>query len=147
MVSILQPKQKVEPLPTPSPTVSSVPETSISHFLKKGNAKADEGDYQGAIDYYDQAISLNPEYALAYNNRGFAYWNLKEYQKAISNYNKAISLNSEYALAYNNRGNAKSDLGDKQGAIADFEKAAELYQKQGDYQNAQDALERVNKLQ
>lgn len=33
-----------------------------------------EGNYQGAIDYYTKALELNPRHAIAYNNRGVAYY-------------------------------------------------------------------------
>jgi uncharacterized caspase-like protein len=175
LVSILQPEPNVEPTPTPSPTASSAPaelQMSAQDLLERGIDKANREDFEGAIEDYTQAIQLNiayqksneyqnaiadynyteaisldREYALAYYNRGNAYFNLKEYQNAMADYTEAISRNSGYALAYYNRGLVKSDLGDKQGAIADFEKAAELYQKQGKTQNYQDALERVKKLQ
>jgi tetratricopeptide (TPR) repeat protein len=128
--------------------------TSEIIFLKKGNAKFDKGDYQGAIDCYNQAIDLNPYYADAYNNRGNAHFKLKNYQQALSDYDQAISLNSEHALAYNNRGLAYRNLNKlqananyKKQAIDNFQKAAELYQKQGKTQDYQNALERVKKLQ
>ena len=38
-----------------------------------GAAYNDLGEHQRAIQDFDQAISLNPQDALAYNNRGIAY--------------------------------------------------------------------------
>ena len=37
--------------------------------MDKGNLKYSIQDYQGAIEDYTQAISINPGYAWAYNNR------------------------------------------------------------------------------
>jgi serine protease Do len=45
-----------------------------------------------AIADYTQAIEIDPNFASAYNKRGFAYLNLKEYQKAIADYEKAAQL-------------------------------------------------------
>ncbi|MTJ08223.1 tetratricopeptide repeat protein, partial [Anabaena sp. UHCC 0204] len=56
---------------------------------------------------------------------------------AIDDFTQAITINPQYAKAYNNRGLAKSDLGDKIGAIKDLETAKQLYQQQGNTQNAQ----------
>jgi tetratricopeptide (TPR) repeat protein len=39
-----------------------------------------------AIADYNQAIQLNPKYAKAFNNRGFAYNNKGEYDRAIADY-------------------------------------------------------------
>ena len=41
-------------------------------FNNRGNAYRDKGQYDRAIEDYDQAIRLNPNYAEAYNNRGLA---------------------------------------------------------------------------
>ncbi|HEY9702682.1 MAG TPA: tetratricopeptide repeat protein, partial [Allocoleopsis sp.] len=95
-------------------------------FFSLGYQKLELGDYQGAIADYNSAIELNPNYTIAYNNRGNAYRNLKEYQKAIADYNRAIELNPNYTIAYNNRGNAYRNLKEYQKAIADYNKAIDL---------------------
>ena len=51
-----------------------------------------------AIKDFSKAIKLNPNYALAYNNRGIAKDNLGLYEEAIKDYDKAIKLNPNYAL-------------------------------------------------
>ena len=99
---------------------------TASDFLERGNAKDDLKDYYGAIADYTKAISLNPDYAKAYNNRGISKDDLKDYYGAIADYTKAISLNPDYADAYNNRGAAKGGLKDYYGAIADYTKAISL---------------------
>ena len=48
--------------------------------------------------------------------------------------------------AYVGRGNARSAQGDKAGAIVDFQRAAELYQQQGQTQQYQEALNRIQQL-
>ena len=40
------------------------------NFYKSGNKKLDEGDFQGAIDYYSKAIELDPENPDIYIKRG-----------------------------------------------------------------------------
>ena len=79
-----------------------------------------------AIDAYDRAIRLKPDYAEAYNNRGFVKDDLDQYEEAIADYDEAIRLKSEYAEAYNNRGVAKSNLGRHEEAIADYDDAIRL---------------------
>ena len=66
----------------------------------------DQGFYKNAIPALDKAIQLDPDYADAYNNRGWSYANLGEYQTAIADYTKAIQLDRDSALAYTNRGNS-----------------------------------------
>ena len=48
---------------------------------------------QGALDDYNKAIEINPQYAKAFNNRGIAKHDLGDKQGALEDYNKAIELN------------------------------------------------------
>jgi tetratricopeptide (TPR) repeat protein len=59
------------------------------------------------------------EYSHAFNNRGFAYADLKQFEKAIQDYNQAIELDPEYTYAFNNRGLAYADLKQFEKAIQD----------------------------
>ncbi len=72
------------------------------------------------------AISSNPGFAPAYNNRGGVYGRLGDVQLAIEDFDEAIRLDPQYALAYFNRGLAYSAIGDVARANADFARAAEL---------------------
>ena len=87
---------------------------------------ANKGEYQKAIELYNEALAFNSNYDWAYNNRGCAYAELKKYDAAIADLNKAIQLNPNYADAYNNRGIAYKILKQYDAAIADFSKAIEL---------------------
>ncbi len=42
-------------------------------YANRGNAYEKKGEYDRAIADYEQAIRLNPRYALAYSGRGNAY--------------------------------------------------------------------------
>ena len=79
-----------------------------------------------AMEAYSRAIELNPEYDLAYNNRGNTYGIKDDVDRAISDYSKAIELNPEYATAYNNRGIAYSHKSAYDRAIEDYNKAIGL---------------------
>ena len=63
---------------------------TASYFLESGNAKKNLKDYEGAITDFTKAISLNPDYAKAYINRGASKWYLK--QDYCSDYKKACEL-------------------------------------------------------
>ena len=73
---------------------------------------ADKGEHDLAIDDFNMAIKLKPDYAIAYNNRGTVYRIIGEYDRAIEDCNKAIELDPGYAEPYSNRGAAYREKGE-----------------------------------
>lgn len=61
-------------------------------FMKQAAARADGGDYVGAIQSYDEAVSINPENARAFGNRGFMRLNLGDRMGALSDFRAAAEL-------------------------------------------------------
>jgi Tfp pilus assembly protein PilF len=78
------------------------------------------------ITDYNQAIKIDPNFVLAYINRGNVRYQLGDKQGAIADYNQAIKINPNFALGYTNRGVVRYQLGDKQGAIADLNQAIKI---------------------
>jgi tetratricopeptide (TPR) repeat protein len=83
-------------------------------------------DDEQAITDYDQAIALDPDDAVAYNNRGLARYDQGDPEGAIADYDRAMALNPDYAAAHNNRGVARRSLDDLEGAIVDYDRAIAL---------------------
>ena len=96
------------------------------YYVLEGVVHYEKGEYFQAIEDYDKAIALDPEYAGTYYNKGNAKYKLGQYFEAIEDYDKAIALDPEEATAFNNRGIAKRKLGRTQAAKADFQKACQL---------------------
>ena len=102
---------------------------TASELVDKALALWENGKYTDpdkVLEYLNKAISLDLNYADAYNNRGNAWANKGNHDRAISDYNKAIELNPGNADAYNNRGTAWGRKGNHDRAISDFNKAIEL---------------------
>lgn len=60
--------------------------------INEGNALCDQKKYREAIDCYNQALELNPDFAEAYKNRGICYRELGETAKAEADFAKAKAL-------------------------------------------------------
>src|SRR2546425_582610 len=56
---------------------------SAEDWYKQGAVAIDKHDFANAITYLDEAIRLNPKYALAYDDRAYAYELQGHFQKAI----------------------------------------------------------------
>lgn len=112
-------------------------------YFHRGINRHTSGDIKGAIEEYDQALKLRPDFAEVYYKRGISRYKLGDLKGAILDYSQAISLNPNYAGVYNHRGFARHDLGDLSGAIRDFNQALKLnpnfpeaYQNRGITRNA-----------
>ena len=95
-------------------------------FFNQGVKRLQQGDLEAAINSFNEAIRLNPNYAQAYGNRGIAYSRLQQYDKALADYNQFIRFNPNSAVAYYNRATLYDKLGDSQKAIADYAQAIRL---------------------
>lgn len=95
-------------------------------YYNRGVAYYNKRQDDKAVEDYNKAIELDPNYANAYNNRGLIYYNKGEYDMAIEDFNKAIKLNLTFALAWNNRGNAYTKKGDIEMARINYETACDL---------------------
>jgi tetratricopeptide (TPR) repeat protein len=86
-----------------------------------------------AVQDYDTAIALNPDYAEAYVNRGAAYADSNRFNEALQDYSRAVALQPDNARAYSNRAVVGLRTGRFNEALSDCDKAIAL---QPDYANA-----------
>jgi tetratricopeptide (TPR) repeat protein len=112
------PSQKKKPTTDQDPSLLPL-KTIIPWIDEDYELKRSEEDLVAC----DQAIQLDPNSALAYNNKGNALNNLKRYKEAIAAYDQAIRLDPNNAIAYFNKGNALERLGRKKDAQKAFKRA------------------------
>jgi type II secretory pathway predicted ATPase ExeA/tetratricopeptide (TPR) repeat protein len=85
-----------------------------------GEALSKNGDYEKAIQEFNEAIRLNPGLASAHYNRGEIYFQRGDYQQAIRDFTRTIGLAPNYTFAYYSRGVANERTGEIEEAILDF---------------------------
>lgn len=99
----------------------------LIHSLdSRGWAYYRTGNYEKALQDFDQAIHLKPDFASAFHNRGLVYSKQGHYDRAIEDFDQAILLKPGFAIAFDNRGLAYEAKGDIERAFQDFDQAAKL---------------------
>ena len=58
-----------------------------------GNKHWEDGNYKKAILEYKKAISIDPDYDIAYYNIGFVFGQLDQYDSAIVYPDRSIEIN------------------------------------------------------
>ena len=118
----------------PDDGVSDAEAAAIEH-CGYANGRMVEGAYDAAIEAYDQALTLNPQYIAAYYNRGLAHAGIGALDSAIADFTRAIELDlrrvqedkdvqrRRLAEAYRQRGLVHARKGAFDQAIADYDAA------------------------
>ena len=115
---------------------------SLALWNLMGASAAQLGRLDDAILAFQQALSIKPDYAEAYNNMGNALKEKGKLAEAIEAFNKALSFKPDYADAYNNMGNALQDQGKLEEAIQAYTKALSI---KPDYATAHYNLSSIKK--
>lgn len=98
-------------------------ETKVEMLLEQGGLLALGGNYNRALANCNLAVALNPEFYIAWYNRGFAQSILGLHEEAIASYERVLSLKSDFYPALYNCGIALSILGRYEEAIACYKQA------------------------
>jgi tetratricopeptide (TPR) repeat protein len=96
------------------------------YWFKKGALVSTYGNNKAAVQYFQKAIALDPNFSEAYFSQGVSYGQLGEYSKAVAQINTALKLQPQNGIYYYGRGRVYLLWGDKAKAMDDFKKAAEL---------------------
>jgi Tfp pilus assembly protein PilF len=94
----------------------------FNFYFRQGISSMYQGDYETALERFDEALALNPNSARAHNLRGVAFFRLRDFKNAEEEFRKATALDASYAEAYNN-------LGSVLFARQQFDKAADMFKK------------------
>lgn len=95
-------------------------------WFKKGALLSTYGNHKAAVQYFQKAVSLDPNFSRAYFSQGVSYGQLGQYPKAVAQINMALKQEPQNGMYYYGRGRVYLIWGDKAKAMDDFKKAAEL---------------------
>lgn len=101
------------------------PSEQVEEFKKQGNAEFSKQNYDAAITFYTQALSMCPlsEKGLLstlYQNRAAAYSKLNNYENCVADCDKALVLVPSYKKALSRRARALTELGNFKLALEDI---------------------------
>ena len=91
-----------------------------------GGALFQAGRTEEAIEQYEQALQLKPDYAEAHNNMGDALLQTGRVPEAIEQYEQALRIKPDYATAHNNLGDILSRTGRPSEAMKQLELALRI---------------------
>ena len=100
---------------------------SANKFNEFGEKLFLNTEYVTALLAFEKAISLQPDFFEAWNNKGKTQCQLRMYEEAIQSFVKATELKSDFLDAWQNKGFAESKLMRYDHAIQSYTKAIELY--------------------
>jgi len=75
---------------------------------------------QQALEKFNQALSIDPNYYSALRGRGFVYWGMSDYKRALPAFNYCLEKRSDDKLVLYQRGWAHFYLGNYKKALFDF---------------------------
>jgi tetratricopeptide (TPR) repeat protein len=108
---------------------------------------ADQGKLDEAIQHFERALQLRPDYADALNNLGFALAKQGRWDEAIQHYERTLQLRPDYAEAHCNLGIALAKQGRWDEAITQLQQALALAMVQGNTTLAKSIRTRLKSYQ
>lgn len=129
-------------------------------YNNRGVVRSRNKKWDLALADFKRALEGNPQYAHAYANGAFIYYNKGIWNAVIASYTKAIEIDPQYALYYNNRGVAYYNNEQWELALNDFNRVVnlepqyargykhrgEVYAQFGDIQKARENLKEAARL-
>ena len=91
----------------------------------QGNAAMQQKDYNTAIEFYTQALELQPLNPIYLSNRAAAYLGVLRHEEAKSDAEMAVAADPKFAKAWGRLGLAKFALGDAKGSMQAYKKGIE----------------------
>lgn len=101
-------------------------ETDPVKLFERGQDAHARNDYQKAIELYDAAIKIKPEFAEAEFQRATALLAVNRKAEAVEGFNRAIKLRPDWAIAYAKFGSMLAAQGSAREAEPILRKAIEL---------------------
>ena len=102
------------------------PPLSLYDWLVKASEHKERGEFQAALQAYENCLYIDPENAPAWHNMGLAYAGLGMIDDELRVYLKALEINPEQNVSWTNLGTVYKKLNEPEKAVAAYRKAVEI---------------------
>jgi tetratricopeptide (TPR) repeat protein len=95
-------------------------------LYSKGIDESKNENFKKAIEYYEKALKIDPEFTFAWDNLGVSYRKLNNYDKAIESYEKSLEIDPNGITPLQNIAVVYQYKKEYQKAIESYQKLAEI---------------------
>jgi tetratricopeptide (TPR) repeat protein len=101
----------------------STPDDISAAYAMRALGYSLKGLYDLALPDYDRALAINPDFAIALNNRAWALFKAGRSREGLPDVEKSLALSPASPHAFDTRAHIRQSLGNPNGALADYEMA------------------------
>jgi len=105
---------------------SATPAEKSQAYAMRALALSIKGQYDVAIRDYDEAIRIAPDFAVALNNRAWAYFKWGKGLRGMPDVERSLQLNPLSEHTWDTRAHIRQTIGQFAGAFSDYERAVDL---------------------
>jgi tetratricopeptide (TPR) repeat protein len=95
-------------------------------FYTKGVEESKKENFKKAIDYFEKAVAIDPQFAFAWDNMGLCYRKMENYDKALESYKKSLEIDPKGLMPLQNIAIVYQYKKEYQLAIEAYEKITEI---------------------
>ena len=93
---------------------------TLGLMISRGEVLLCLGRYEHALQALNRALELNPDYGMAFSNKGTALYYLRKYEEAVQAFSEALKLDPEDIFSYAWRGDTYGKLGKHKRSEEDY---------------------------
>jgi tetratricopeptide (TPR) repeat protein len=111
-----------DPITLYQATVDRNPNSAMAHY-NLGQLQLAAGQTSSAMQHFEQALAIDPQYSAAENNLGTALVATGRVPEGVARIQHALQMDPKNVVAYNNLGKVLLDANQPQEALREFERA------------------------
>ncbi|MFV0296293.1 MAG: tetratricopeptide repeat protein [Hyphomicrobiaceae bacterium] len=102
---------------------ATTPADKADAYSRRALAYSLRGQYGSAIQDYDAAIQIDPNFSVALNNRAWAYFKWGRAAEGLPDVERSLQINPGSEHTWDTRAHIRHSMGDAAGAFEDYQRA------------------------